>query len=145
MWNATDRQPLGAGPRSLLPARHPLPHLRCRDRLHLPLGRDLHRPSALRVLRDAGLHRRARPWPRLRLAPRRPGVEMTEGNAVPYTYVPDFGAELERLRPVELPRTQAVYRIALPGVMQVGADTLLAMSRKSSLWPLTFGLACCAI
>ena len=60
-------------------------------------------------------------------------------------YVPDFGAEAERLRPVELPRTRAAYRIVLPGVMQVGADTVIAMSRKSSLWPMTFGLACCAI
>jgi len=60
-------------------------------------------------------------------------------------YVPDFGAELERLRPIELPHGQAAYRIVLPGVIQVGADTVLAMSRKSSLWPMTFGLACCAI
>ena len=60
-------------------------------------------------------------------------------------YVPDYGAEPERLRPVELPETRAVYRIVLPGVMQVGADTVIAMSRKSSLWPMTFGLACCAI
>jgi NADH-quinone oxidoreductase subunit B len=79
------------------------------------------------------------------MAARRSGVEMTESPAAPYTYVPDFGAEQERLLPIDLPRSQAVYRIALPGVMQVGADTLLAMSRKSSLWPLTFGLACCAI
>jgi NADH-quinone oxidoreductase subunit B len=60
-------------------------------------------------------------------------------------YVPDYGAEAERLKPVELPETRALYRVALPGVMQVGVDTVLAMSRKSSLWPMTFGLACCAI
>ena len=68
---------------------------------------------------------------------------MTE--AAPYVYVPDFGAEAERLTPIELPVTKAVYNVALPGVLQVGADTLLAISRKSSLWPMTFGLACCAI
>ena len=60
-------------------------------------------------------------------------------------YVPDFGSEAERLRPVEIPETRAVYRMALPGVMQTGIDTVFAMSRKSSLWPMTFGLACCAI
>ena len=68
---------------------------------------------------------------------------MTE--AAPYVYVPDFGAEAERLTPIELPATKAAYKVALPGVLQVGADTLLAISRKSSLWPMTFGLACCAI
>jgi NADH-quinone oxidoreductase subunit B len=39
----------------------------------------------------------------------------------------------------------ALYRQILPGIMQMPADWLLAWGRKSSLWPLTFGLACCAI
>ena len=60
-------------------------------------------------------------------------------------YKPDFGGESSRLLPIELPETKAVYRMALPGVIQVGADTVIAMGRKSSLWPMTFGLACCAI
>lgn len=68
---------------------------------------------------------------------------MTQPHPVPYK--PDFGAEPERLRPVELPQAHANYKMILPGIMQIGADTILAMSRKSSLWPMTFGLACCAI
>lgn len=32
-----------------------------------------------------------------------------------------------------------------PGVLTGKSDELIAMARKSSLWPLTFGLACCAI
>jgi NADH-quinone oxidoreductase B subunit len=63
----------------------------------------------------------------------------------PEKYVPDYGAEPERLRPIELPQARAAYRMVLPGVAQVPADTIIAMSRKSSLWPMTFGLACCAI
>ena len=60
-------------------------------------------------------------------------------------YRPDYGSESSRLTPVDLPVTKAVYRMVLPGVMQVGADTVIAIGRKSSLWPMTFGLACCAI
>ncbi len=60
-------------------------------------------------------------------------------------YAPDYGNEAERLTPVALPDDRAAYRIVLPGVMQTGVDTVLALSRKSSLWPMTFGLACCAI
>ena len=50
-----------------------------------------------------------------------------------------------RLEPVDLVPAKALYKTVLPGVMQVPADLVLAMARKSSLWPMTFGLACCAI
>jgi NADH-quinone oxidoreductase B subunit len=53
--------------------------------------------------------------------------------------------EAPRLTPIEYRPGQALYKQVLPGVLQVPADLLLAASRKSSLWPLTFGLACCAI
>ena len=53
--------------------------------------------------------------------------------------------EAERLRPVEVQPGKALYRQILPGVVQAPADYILALSRKSSLWPITFGLACCAI
>jgi len=61
------------------------------------------------------------------------------------SYTPNYGNEEERLQPVEVPNDQALYRVVLPGVMQTGVDTIIAMCRKSSLWPMTFGLACCAI
>ena len=53
--------------------------------------------------------------------------------------------ELARLTPVELEHPKALYRSVLPGVLQVPADYVIAAARKSSLWPMTFGLACCAI
>ena len=53
--------------------------------------------------------------------------------------------EAELLTPVEVDHGKAAYRQILPGVMQVPAEAALALARKSSLWPLTFGLACCAI
>ena len=65
-------------------------------------------------------------------------------SAIP-PYVPDYGAEESRLAPVERAQATSAYRIVLPGVIQTGADTIIAMSRNSSLWPMTFGLACCAI
>ena len=53
--------------------------------------------------------------------------------------------EAELLTPVEVDYGKAAYRQILPGVMQVPAEAVLALVRKSSLWPLQFGLACCAI
>jgi len=58
---------------------------------------------------------------------------------------PSEEREAERLRPVEVRPGKALYRAVLPGVVQAPADYVLALSRKSSLWPMTFGLACCAI
>ena len=54
---------------------------------------------------------------------------------------------IKELSPGEVSPGQgkALYRQILPGVLQVPADTIFALARKSSLWPLTFGLACCAI
>lgn len=53
--------------------------------------------------------------------------------------------EAPRLTPVEVVPGKALYRAVLPGILQVPADLVIAASRKSSLWPMTFGLACCAI
>ena len=53
--------------------------------------------------------------------------------------------EVEKFRPLLPDQGRAWYRQLLPGILQVPTDTVLAMARKSSLWPLTFGLACCAI
>jgi NADH-quinone oxidoreductase subunit B len=53
--------------------------------------------------------------------------------------------EMGRLQPVEMEQPKALYRSLLPGIMQVPADYIIAAARKSSLWPMTFGLACCAI
>ena len=39
----------------------------------------------------------------------------------------------------------APFHQALPAVVTVKAEELIALARKNSLWPMTFGLACCAI
>jgi NADH-quinone oxidoreductase subunit B len=71
--------------------------------------------------------------------------------SVPEPFVPtrimptEHPSEISRLTPIAPQPGKALYRQVLPGIMQVPADLLLAASRKSSLWPMTFGLACCAI
>ncbi len=39
----------------------------------------------------------------------------------------------------------ALYQRLLPHVITTRSEHLFSLARKSSLWPLTFGLACCAI
>ncbi|MBM4411496.1 MAG: NADH-quinone oxidoreductase subunit B [Chloroflexi bacterium] len=53
--------------------------------------------------------------------------------------------EAPRLAPLEVIPGKALYKQILPGIVQAPLDLLLAAGRKSSLWPMTFGLACCAI
>jgi NADH-quinone oxidoreductase subunit B len=65
--------------------------------------------------------------------------------ALPEFVPEDLYTEVKTLRPVEPPEAKSLYRSLLPGVIQAPADWLFAWGRKSSLWPLTFGLACCAI
>jgi NADH-quinone oxidoreductase subunit B len=75
-------------------------------------------------------------------------VPAPAADAVPVLSRPvSLGVQLEnaRLTPVEIDQPKAFYRSVLPGIMQVPADYIIAAARKSSLWPMTFGLACCAI
>jgi NADH-quinone oxidoreductase subunit B len=53
--------------------------------------------------------------------------------------------EAELLTPAEVDFGKSLYRQLLPGIIQVPAETVIALGRANSLWPLTFGLACCAI
>jgi NADH-quinone oxidoreductase subunit B len=74
-----------------------------------------------------------------------PAAPAPEPVPAPVPYRPDFTPELERLQPLDVVPGKAIYRQVLPGVLQVPAEAAFALARKSSLWPLTFGLACCAI
>lgn len=59
------------------------------------------------------------------------------------------GSGLERAEPITIARGNLhppppLLRGA-PGVVLARSEELFALARKNSLWPLTFGLACCAI
>jgi len=41
--------------------------------------------------------------------------------------------------------TPSPFHRGVPGVVTVQLEELFALARKNSLWPMTFGLACCAI
>ena len=79
-------------------------------------------------------------------APVLPGKEV-EGVPVIAPQREQTSVEREALTLVPSPYEPgtALYRQVLPGIMQVPVDSILAISRKTSLWPMTFGLACCAI
>jgi NADH-quinone oxidoreductase subunit B len=58
---------------------------------------------------------------------------------------PSIERENQSLTPADVDFGKSLYRQILPGIIQLPAETLLALGRANSLWPLTFGLACCAI
>ena len=67
-----------------------------------------------------------------------------KARAVPWKPEPTLGAsettgEGGNLAP------PAPFHSGTPGVVTVRAEELFALARKNSLWPMTFGLACCAI
>ena len=40
---------------------------------------------------------------------------------------------------------RSIFNRAAPGIITAKSEEVIALARKSSLWPMTFGLACCAI
>jgi NADH-quinone oxidoreductase subunit B len=77
-------------------------------------------------------------------SPTAPAPATSEPLPLP-VYTPDFSPEFERLKPVVPNPGKALYREVLPGVAVTTVDAVFALARKSSLWPMTFGLACCAM
>jgi len=82
------------------------------------------------------------------------GIEKEPTNKGISPSVPTWAEAWSRNTSLELPPSSASagnvappapYRSATPGIVTARAEDLFAMARKNSLWPLTFGLACCAI
>ena len=116
-------------------------------------GRDAGRAAATRAAADATTD--AAPARRADVLPARPADQRRAGprtaarcrarRRAPVRISQGVTLELGRLSRWSWSSPKALYRSLLPGIMQVPADYIIAAARKSSLWPMTFGLACCAI
>src|SRR5271165_5139803 len=105
-------------PGQVLPDRDAVHRFRHRDRLPLPVGGELQQARPLRADRDGHVRTHRADRVRLRLAARRPGLGLAA-----------MGIE------EKLPA----------GVMLTSVEKLAGWARARSVWPATFGLACCAI
>src|SRR6185503_4320873 len=108
--------------RPLLPRRDSLHHLRSRDRVPLSVGRIARRGRPLRARGHGDILDRARSRIRIRVAQGSPRVGL---NA--------------RDLPFDAPEVME------KGFFVTQVDTLMNWARTGSLWPMTFGLACCAV
>src|SRR5579862_5278192 len=120
--------------RALLPRRHPLHHLRSRSGVPLSLGGGVGPYRAVRLLVDdrvpGGAHRGLRL--RVEEGSARMGMSAEPGVLPPGK---DQDALLRR----------AVDEIQEKGFVVAQLDKLVNWARTGSLWPMTFGLACCAV
>src|SRR4030042_6460627 len=75
------------------------------------------------------------------------GVRDDPARAISDVVPEELRRQIKDLSPVEVHPGQgkARYRQILPGLLQLPADTVIALARKSSLWPLTFGPAARAL
>ncbi len=125
--------------RALLPHRHPLHHLRPRNRLPVSVGGGVRQDRRHRADRDGAVPRAARGRFRLRLeeGSARMGVmtsiDRVMHNPEPLNLVDDI------LRP------NGDAPVVNRGFGVTSIDALMNWARTGSMWPMTFGLACCAV
>src|SRR5215469_16498396 len=114
-----DAAPAGRGqdPGQGLPDRDVVHRVRHRDHLPVSLGGHLQQARRLRPGRDGDLRDHGAGRLRVRLAARRPGVGLAMG--------------IEEKLP--------------SGVLLTSVEKVAGWARARSVWPATFGLACCAI
>ena len=123
----------------LLPLCHPVPGVRHRDGIPLPVGRGGGRDRRLCTGGGSILPRNTYFRPGICLAERSAGMEIKKRTEIRSMEYGDFRNNdyLERMVD-ELNRDGA-------GIIMGKADELINWGRSNSLWSLTFGTSCCAI
>src|SRR3954447_22172433 len=126
-------------PDQVLPDGDAVHHLRHRVGLPLPVRGGLQQAGPLRTGRDGPVHPHGVRRLRVRLAPRRPRVGLTSWMTPHQRYASTgfVGKAKEQAMGLEekLPS----------GFLPSTVEGLAGYMRKASIWPATFGLACCAI
>src|SRR5579872_3862626 len=121
--------------RALLPGRDPLHHLRSRGRIPVPLGGGAGPHRALRLLVDDRVPGRADRGLHLRVAQRGARMGVIAPTPSPLAAAGDQDALLKRV----------ADEVQDKGFVVAQLDKLVNWARTGSLWPMTFGLACCAV
>src|SRR5262245_44472818 len=114
--------------RAVLPGRHSVHHFRPGNRVSLPLGGGAGGHRHGRVLVDDDLPRRPYGRVHLRMEERRSRMGVIDP---------------KRMAQAEATARQLGETVQDKGFLLTKLDDLLAWARTGSMWPMTFGLACC--
>src|SRR3970282_418460 len=158
MRRRAHRRGVGAVPRGLLPGRLDLHRLRRARHLPVPVGARAPGTRDGRRRRDGALHGHSRARLGLRAPGRHPRMEIKAPTPQIPPAVWTQVTDLQEWRKPHQPRPEGDKHSALfetledgvfnfPGgfIVTTVADAFFNWARKSSVWPVTFGLACCGI
>src|SRR5690606_744780 len=112
------------------------------NHLHPAVGHRVPRPGHGRAGGDGNLRRPAAARLHLRVEEGSPGMGVTRA----ISKVSDFASNpLPEGRVDDILRPEGDNPLLERGFLTTNTDTLLNWARTGSMWPVTFGLACCAV